>query len=219
MSIHKSVKNLLSIEESIKSKILLKDIPQIIAVSKTFPLSDILPLINYGHINYGENKAQEATSKWGEIKKTLPKIKLHMIGKIQTNKVKYIVPLFDYIHTLDNIKLADKIANEQIKQNKKLKIFIQINIGDEIQKNGLNIDNLNLFYEQCIKEFKLDITGIMCIPPINLDNKDHYIKMNELKENLGVSHLSMGMSQDYLDAAKNNSTYLRIGSKIFGQRG
>ncbi len=142
-----------------------------------------------------------------------------MIGKIQTNKVKYIVPLFDYIHTLDNIKLADKIANEQIKQNKKLKIFIQINIGDEIQKNGLNIDNLNLFYEQCIKEFKLDITGIMCIPPINLDNKDHYIKMNELKENLGVSHLSMGMSQDYLDAAKNNSTYLRIGSKIFGQRG
>ena len=141
-----------------------------------------------------------------------------MIGKIQTNKVKYIVPLFDYIHTLDNIKLADKIANEQIKQNKKLKIFIQINIGDEIQKNGLNIDNLNLFYEQCIKEFQLDITGIMCIPPINSDNKNHYIKMNELKENLGVLELSMGMSHDYLDAAKNNSTYLRIGSKIFGQR-
>ena len=142
-----------------------------------------------------------------------------MIGKIQTNKVKYVVSLFDYIHTLDNIRLAEKIANEQIKQNKKLKIFIQINIGDEKQKNGIDIDNLYSFHKQCTKDFKLEISGIMCIPPINLDRQNYYIQMSKLKDILGVQELSMGMSDDYLVAVKNNSTYLRIGSKIFGQRG
>ena len=219
MSFHKSINNLISIENTLKLKKTGITIPKIIAVSKTFPISEVLPLINHGHVHYGENKVQEAISKWTDIKVSFDHIKLHMIGKLQTNKVKFVVPIFDYIHTLDNIRLAEKIANEEIKKNKKLKIFIQVNIGSENQKNGIDIENLNNFYYQCKKEFKLDIIGLMCIPPKNISPEGYYLEMKKLNTEMLLSELSMGMSNDYIEAAKNEATFIRIGSKIFGKRG
>jgi len=217
---HKTVQNLTYIEEQIKSKI--KDlhysrIPKIIAVSKTFAIDKILPLIDYGHIDFGENKVQEAVDKWTSIKAKNENIKLHFIGKLQTNKVKLAVRIFDYIHSVDTEKLAIKIANEQEKQNKKVKIFMQINVGAEEQKSGVKIDQVLNFYNLC-KELNLNILGTMCIPPKEDSSKNYFAEMNKINKKLNLTELSMGMSEDYLTAVQNNSTFLRIGSKIFGQR-
>ena len=202
----------------IKQEIIDKKNVKIVAVTKTFPINHILPVINEGHTDFGENKVQEAMEKWTSIKQDFPKINLHLIGKLQTNKVKFVLPLFDYIHSLDNLKLASKIADEQIKKNFKPKIFIQVNIGDEAQKGGIEISNLENFYKRCIEEFKLNIIGLMCIPPFDNDSNPYFIKMRELSENLGLKDISMGMSDDYMDAIKQGSTFIRIGSKIFGAR-
>jgi len=219
---HNVVDKLILIEKEIKQINLSVNtsnkIPTIIAVSKTFPISNILPLINYGYCHFGENKIQEAREKWTDIKNSFPNIKLHMIGKLQTNKVKFVIPLFDYIHSLDNIKLAEKISTEQDKINRKLKIFIQINIGNEDQKSGINEDQLEDFYKKCTQDLNLDIIGLMCLPPKNEDTKNYFIKMLSLSKKVNVNELSMGMSNDYLEATKFGSTFLRIGSKIFGQR-
>ena len=191
---------------------------KLIAVTKTFPIKHILPVINDGHEHFGENKVQEAIEKWTSIKEDFPKIKLHLIGKLQTNKAKFVLPLFDYIHSLDNIKLASKIADEQIKKKIKPKIFIQVNIGNEQQKSGVNIDNIENFYRICLEEFKLNIIGLMCIPPFDQDSEPYFKKMNELNQGFGLKELSMGMSSDYHNAINNGATFIRIGSKIFGER-
>tara|TARA_B100000902_G_scaffold309637_1_gene299080 strand:+ start:29 stop:688 length:660 start_codon:yes stop_codon:yes gene_type:complete len=217
---HNTVKNIIEIENSIKvylNKLNVVNIPKIIAVSKTFKIDKILPLIDYGHIDYGENKVQEALDKWTDIKKEIPSIRLHMIGKLQTNKVKFAVKIFDYIHSVDSEKLAKKIADEQKKQNKKIKIFLQVNIGDENQKSGVNKNQINRLVSYC-KEIDLDIIGLMCIPPVNIDSEVYFEEMKKLNKAQGFAELSMGMSSDFLLAAKNFSTYLRIGSSIFGQR-
>ena len=187
-------------------------------MSKTFPLNNILPLINYGHEHYGENKVQEAIEKWTSIKYDFKNIKLHLIGKLQTNKVKYILPLFDYIHSLDNIKLAEKISSEQQKKKFSPKIFIQVNIGNETQKNGIDSENLPGFINYCVEDLKLNIIGLMCIPPVDKDSKIYYSKMNDLLKKTKLKELSMGMSSDYLDAIDFNSSFVRVGSKIFGAR-
>jgi len=214
---HNSVKNLIYIEDLIKSKVNHDKVPKIIAVSKTFPIEKILPLIEHGHLHYGENKVQEALDKWTEVKNQNNSIKLHLIGRLQTNKVKLAVKVFDYIHSLDNEKLAKKISDEQIKQNKKPKIFIQINIGNEDQKSGLKKERLIDFYKFC-KNLNLDIVGIMCIPPNDEKTESYFSEMKNINDELNFKDLSMGMSKDYLDAIKNNATYVRIGSKIFGNR-
>tara|TARA_B110000967_G_C18809255_1_gene522700 strand:+ start:143 stop:802 length:660 start_codon:yes stop_codon:yes gene_type:complete len=216
------ISKLNSIENEIQLKINELGIsnykPKIIAVSKTFPMKEILPLINHGHIHFGENKVQEAFDKWSDIKIDLKEPKLHMIGKIQTNKAKYVVELFDYIHSLDNRKLAEKISNEQQKKNKNLKIFIQVNIGNESQKSGITIDRLDEFYNICTKDLNLNIVGLMCIPPNDGKPELHFDRMKKLKNTLSINELSMGMSEDYIDAIKYGSTFVRIGSKIFGER-
>ena len=191
---------------------------KIVAVSKTFPISHILPLINHGHHHFGENKVQEAQEKWTSIKSDFPQLKLHLIGKLQTNKVKFALPIFDYIHSLDSIKLAEKISSEQEKKNVKPKIFIQINLGKESQKSGIDEDNLENFYRRCVTEFKLNIIGIMCLPPFSEDPIPFFKKMQKLSENMKLKEISMGMSNDYMDALKFNATYIRVGSKIFGNR-
>ena len=207
------------IENEIQLKIdVNKHYPKIIAVSKTHEMNNILPLIEYGHKNFGENKVQEALLKWKDVKLEYPDIKLHMIGKIQTNKVKYVVDLFDYVHSLDNINLAEKISIEQKNKKKSLKIFIQVNIGNEIQKSGISLDKLNEFYNLCTRDLKLNIIGLMCLPPKDDNTKEYFIKMKNLAQKINVKELSMGMSNDYLDAAKHGATYLRIGSKVFGNR-
>ena len=197
---------------------ILKDRTKIIAVSKTFTMDKILPLIEHGHIDFGENKVQEAIEKWTDIKKKYQPIKLHMIGKLQTNKVKFAINLFDYIHSLDNFKLAKKISDEQKKNNKRPKIFIQINIGNESQKNGINSNELNEFYDNCVNDLNLNIIGIMCLPPNNNKEDFYFKKMSELIQKISVNELSMGMSNDYLEAYKTGATFLRIGSSIFGNR-
>ena len=212
---HQSVKNLISIKKELES--ISNKLPSIIAVSKTFSISNILPLIDYGHVHFGENKVQEALEKWKNIKEQFSQIKLHMVGKLQSNKVKFALPLFDFIHSLDNEKLAKKIATEQTKYQKKPKIFIQVNIGDENQKSGINKHDLKDFYNYC-NELNLDIIGLMCIPPVDVKTDIFFKEMSFLKNDLALPDLSMGMSSDYLDATKNFSTYVRIGSKIFGKR-
>ena len=191
---------------------------KIIAVSKTFSLSHIQPLIDHGHLHYGENKVQEAKSKWSEIKKEKKNVNLHMIGKLQNNKVKSALEIFDYIHSLDNQKLADTLSKNQININKKLKYFIQVNVGGELQKSGIPISDLDAFYNYCVKEKKLDVIGLMAIPPNDLNSKKYFKSLNELNNSLALSELSMGMSSDYLDAISCDSTFVRIGSSIFGLR-
>ena len=216
---HISVSNLFKIKKEIELRQLNKENQiEIIAVSKRFNLEQIAPLIEIGHINFGENKVQEAIKKWSDIKKKNHEIKLHMIGKLQTNKVKYAIPIFDYIHSLDNLKLAEKISSEQKKINKELKIFIQVNIGNEIQKSGIKVEDVNNFYLKCINDLKLKIVGLMCIPPISNNVELYFDKMLKLKKLIGVKELSMGMSADYLEAVKFGSSFVRIGSKIFGPR-
>jgi len=215
--LHKSITNLNLIKEDLKSKVQDFDSLKIIAVSKTFSIDQILPLIKHGHLHYGENKVQEAINKWSDVKLEYSDIKLHLIGRLQSNKTKLAVKLFDYIHSVDSEKIAKKIADEELKQNKKVKIFIQVNIGDENQKSGITKKNLNEFYSYC-KELELDILGLMCIPPANIDPKFFFQEMKLLTKKLDLPELSMGMSSDYIEAAKNSATYLRIGSKIFGNR-
>ena len=212
---HNPRDSLISIKKEIQE---INPNSQLIVVTKTFGMSKIEPLIEFGHRHFGENKVQEAMEKWTTIKQDFPRINLHLIGKLQTNKVKFVLPLFDYIHSLDNLKLASKIADEQIKKNFKPKIFIQVNIGEESQKSGIEISNLENFYKRCVEEFKLNIIGLMCIPPFDNDSNPYFIKMRELSENLGLKDISMGMSDDYMDAIKQGSTFIRIGSKIFGAR-
>ena len=214
---HNTVKNLIYIEDLIKSKVNHDKLPIIIAVSKTFSIEHILPLIEHGHFHFGENKVQEALEKWNEIKSQNSNIKLHLIGKLQTNKVKFALKIFDYIHSLDSEKLAIKIAEEQTKQEKKPKIFLQVNIGNEDQKSGINKEKLHNFYKFC-KNLKLDIIGTMCIPPNDENTENYFYEMNIINKELNFEDLSMGMSGDFLNAIKNNATYVRIGSKIFGSR-
>ena len=217
---HNTVKNLLDIDNNIKvhlNKLDINSRSKIIAVSKTFKIDKILPLIEYGHIDFGENKVQEAIEKWTDIKKINLQIKLHMIGKLQTNKVKYAVRIFDYIHSVDSAKLAKKIADEQNKINKKIKVFLQINIGNEDQKSGVNKAETDQMVAYC-KEIGLDLIGLMCIPPVNVDPNNYFEEMNRLNKSFGFEELSMGMSSDYLIAAKHHATYVRVGSSIFGQR-
>ena len=190
----------------------------IIAVSKTFPLEHIYPLIEHGHIHFGENKVQEALAKWTDQKKINSSLKLHMIGKLQSNKAKDAVKLFDYIHSLDNQKLADTLARHQLNLNKKLKYFIQVNIGNEIQKSGIPINELDAFYNYCINEIKLEIIGLMVIPPNDNKPEKYFKSLNELNKSLELKNLSMGMSADYVEAIKHGSNYVRIGSSIFGDR-
>ena len=214
---HNTVKNLIYIQELIKSKVNPDTLTKIIAVSKTFPIENILPLIEYGHLHFGENKVQEALEKWTDIKNENHNIQLHLIGKLQTNKVKFALKIFDYIHSLDNEKLANKIADEQGKQKKKPKIFIQVNLGNEDQKSGIDQKYLNDFYKFC-KNLNLDIIGTMCIPPNDGNTEKYFYEMNEINQEFNFKELSMGMSADYLGAVKNNATYVRLGSKIFGSR-
>ncbi len=191
---------------------------KIVAVTKTFPIEKIKPLINHGHLHFGENKMQEAVKKWTEIKKNNKNLKLHFIGKLQTNKVKFALPLFDYIHSLDNLKLAEKISTLQLKINFKPNIFIQVNIGEEKQKNGILINELEIFLNECKKNLNLNIVGLMCIPPNDELSSKYFDKMKKLNNKLKCNELSMGMSSDYLEAVKYGSTFIRIGSKIFGER-
>jgi len=214
---HLTVKNLIYIEKLIKSKVNHNELTKIIAVSKTFPMEKILPLIEHGHLHYGENKVQEALEKWTDIKNENHNIQLHLIGRLQTNKVKFALKIFDYIHSLDNEKLANKIADEQEKQRKKPKIFIQVNVGNEDQKSGIDKRNLNDFYKFC-KKLNLDIIGTMCIPPNDNNSKKYFSEMNEINKELNFKELSMGMSADYLEAIRYNATFVRVGSKIFGKR-
>ena len=218
---HKTVQNLTNIQNLIKSKLSdlkLKDrSPKIIAVSKTFKLDHINPLIDHGHIDFGENKVQEAVEKWTDIKKEKSELKIHLVGRLQTNKVKFALKVFDYIHSLDSKKLAVKISEEQAKHKIKPKIFIQINIGDESQKGGIRVDELEEFYNYCV-ELELEIIGTMCLPPISDDPEKYFSRMNYLNKKLNFKESSMGMSSDYLEAIQYNATYLRIGTSIFGER-
>tara|TARA_B110000438_G_C15723887_1_gene611085 strand:+ start:256 stop:915 length:660 start_codon:yes stop_codon:yes gene_type:complete len=217
---HTTVKNLIKIENEIKlnlSDLKVVNLPKIIAVSKTFKIDKILPLIDYGHTDFGENKIQEAVEKWTNIKSNNPNIKLHMIGKLQTNKVKSAVKLFDYIHSVDSEKLAKKIADEQEKISKKVKIFIQVNISNEEQKSGIKKNELNHLISYC-KKINLDVIGLMCLPPADINSSFYFKEMNLINTSFGLSELSMGMSSDYIEALKNSASYLRIGSSIFGKR-
>jgi len=212
---HNIVDKLLLIQKEIQEK---NTLTKIIAVSKTFPIKEILPLINHGHKDFGENKIQEAVEKWTSIKDDFKDINLHMIGKIQSNKVKFVVPLFDYIHSLDSLKLALKISNEQKKYKKNIKIFIQVNIGDEPQKLGISPENVVDFKNKCMNDLDLNIIGLMCLPPINKETSVYFKEMNYLLKKTNLKELSMGMSNDYLEAVNNNASYVRIGSKLFGSR-
>ena len=217
---HNTVKNLLDINNNIKNyldKLKINKKPKIIAVSKTFKIDKIMPLIEFGHIDYGENKVQEALEKWTDIKKKNSEIKLHMIGRLQTNKVKFAVQLFDYIHSVDSEKLAKKISDEQNKIKKKIKIFLQVNIGNESQKSGINKNEVTQLVNYS-RKIGLDVIGLMCIPPANTDPENYFKQMSELNNELGFSELSMGMSSDFLVAVKHASTFVRVGSNIFGQR-
>ena len=218
---HHTESNLIEINDKIKSKInslsLNQYNPKVIAVSKTFKEQDILPLLDYGHLDFGENKVQEALLKWPNLKEKYKNVKLHMLGKLQTNKAKFAVDIFDYIHSLDNLKLANKLASEIHKKNKKVKMFIQINLGGEKQKSGIEPNDLEMFYKNCLS-LKLDIVGTMCIPPDNQDPKLFFKDLLNLNNKVRLSEISMGMTNDYLDALEYGSTYLRIGTGIFGRR-
>ena len=211
----KTIKNLNIISSEIDLK---KKKSKIIAVSKTFPINSVLPLIKHGHIHYGENKVQEAREKWATIKNDYKHIKLHLIGKLQTNKVKYVLPLFDYIHSLDSLKLAEKISVEQEKKKFKPQIFVQVNIGKEEQKNGVLVEDLEEFLNSCKQNYDLNIIGLMCLPPNDGNSYQYFSEMKKLNEKNGLKELSMGMSEDYIAAIENGSTFIRVGSKIFGER-
>ena len=218
---HINIKRLQVVNNKVKeiiNKKQLKTAPQIIAVSKTFSLSQITPLLNFGHLHFGENKVQEAEHKWQDVKKRYKNVQLHMLGKLQTNKAKIAVKIFDYIHSLDNAKLASKIGQFEKELNKKVKLFIQVNIGEECQKSGILIKDLQNFYDYCSKELSLNIIGLMCMPPVDLDPKNYFIMLKKNSEILNLKDLSIGMSNDFEEAIICGSTYLRLGSIIFGKR-
>ena len=217
---HQSIINFTNIQNSIKEnqeKTNNKNNIKIIAVSKTFEITHINPLIEHGHTEFGENKVQEAIEKWTNIKTKNKNLSIHLVGKLQSNKTKIALKIFDYIHSLDNAKLANKISEEQKKLEKKPKLFIQVNIGNEEQKSGIDPHNLKSFYKFCLDK-DLDVIGTMCLPPISEDPEKYFMRMNYLNKDLGLKELSMGMSADYIPAIENNSTFIRIGSKIFGER-
>ena len=217
---HQSIINFTNIQNSIKEnqeKTNNKNNIKIIAVSKTFEISHINPLIDYGHADFGENKVQEAIEKWSDIKLKKQNLSIHLVGKLQTNKTKLALKIFDYIHSLDSEKLANKISEEQKKIDKKPKLFIQVNIGNEDQKSGVNPNKLKTFYKYCLDK-DLDVIGTMCLPPISEDPEKYFMRMNYLNKDLGLNELSMGMSADYISAIDNNATFIRVGSKIFGER-
>ena len=217
---HQSIINFTNIQNSVKEnqeKTNNKNNIKIIAVSKTFEISHINPLIDYGHTDFGENKVQEAIEKWSDIKHINQNLSLHIIVKLQSNKTKLALKIFDYIHSLDNEKLANKISEEQKKIDKKPKLFIQVNIGNEDQKSGVNPNKLKTFYKYCLDK-DLDVIGTMCLPPISEDPEKYFMRMNYLNKDLGLNELSMGMSADYISAIDNNATFIRVGSKIFGER-
>jgi len=214
---HHSVQNLINIKNKIKETSKSYHAIKIIAVSKTFSLEKILPLIDYGHLDFGENKVQEAIEKWSKIKLTKKEINLHLIGRLQTNKVKFAVKIFDYIHSLDSLKLAKKIADEEMKLDKKIKIFIQVNLANEVQKSGIPLSQLEELYNYSLS-LNLNIIGLMCIPPELEDPKKYFIKLKKLNDKFGLKELSMGMSADFMEAIDNQATFIRVGSKIFGSR-
>ena len=192
--------------------------PKIIVVTKTFTLEKIKPLLENGHMHFGENKIQEAEAKWSDVKKNYGELKLHMLGKLQTNKTKRAVKLFDYIHSLDSKKLAEKISFYQRELNKKIKLFIQVNLGDEEQKTGISLNDLENFYTYCTKELGLNVVGLMCLPPINSDPKKYFLILKNYSKKLNLEDISMGMSSDYEEAVLHGSTYLRLGRIILGER-
>lgn len=218
---HQSIKNIIDLNNKVKQKIkelnFLNYTPEIIAVSKTFTMSEILPLIEYGHHHFGENKVQEAFIKWSEVKTKKKDIKLHMIGRLQSNKVKQAVKIFDYIHSVDSIKLAKKIADEQVKQNKQIKLFLQVNIGEESQKNGVSVNEINDLANEC-KNMSLNVIGLMCLPPLTENSSQFFLTIKKKNDELNFKDLSLGMSNDYIEALSYKSTFLRIGTKIFGSR-
>ncbi len=218
---HVTVKNLIDLNEKVNKKVGQLGFdnyhPEIIAVSKTFPMENIMPLIDYGHVHFGENKVQEAIEKWSTIKKINKDLKLHMIGRLQTNKVKFAVKVFDFIHSVDSIKLAKKILSEQKKIDRNIKIFLQVNIGEEVQKSGIKLDEVSMLYNECYS-LGLDIVGLMCIPPMNNNTKINFQKIKNKNDELKLKYLSLGMSGDYFEALDVKSNFLRIGTKIFGER-
>ena len=216
-----SVEKLNSVKKKINDIVIrkqLKTIPQIVVITKTFSLNEITPLLEIGHLHFGENKIQEAESKWVDVKNKYKNLQLHMVGKLQTNKVKKAVELFDYIHSLDNAKLASKISRYEKKLNKKVKLFIQVNLAKEIQKSGILLDDVNNFYNYCTKELSLNVIGLMCLPPTNSDSNKYFMTLQKISEKLNLTDISMGMSADYEEAIINGSTYLRLGTAIFGER-
>ena len=216
-----SVEKLNSVKKKINDIVTrkqLKTIPQIVVITKTFSLNEITPLLEIGHLHFGENKIQEAESKWVGVKNKYKNLQLHMVGKLQTNKVKKAVELFDYIHSLDNAKLALKISRYEKKLNKKVKLFIQVNLAKEIQKSGILLDDVNNFYNYCIKELSLNVIGLMCLPPTSSDSNKYFMTLQKISEKLNLTDISMGMSADYEQAIINGSTYLRLGTAIFGER-
>ena len=218
---HSSVEKIKLVQNKINeiiNKKQLKTSPKIIAVTKTWSIDKINPLLEFGHKHFGENKLQEAESKWLDIKNSHEDIQLHMIGKLQSNKAKKAVKLFDYIHSLDNAKLAQKIFQYQKELNKKVNLFIQVNIGDESQKSGVALNNLDNFFKYCTKELSLNIIGLMCLPPISSNSENYFVKLKSFANHLTLKELSMGMSSDFENAVVNGSTYLRLGSVIFGER-
>jgi len=209
------VNNFIKIKKEIE---LISDKTDIIAVSKNFSLDKIRPLIDFGHLHFGENRVNEAIDKWAEVLKTNASLKIHLIGRLQSNKVKDVFKVFSYIHSLDNIKLAEKLANEEILQKKKIKYFIQLNLANEPQKSGILFNAFDAFYSKCTKDLKLDVIGLMCIPPVHSNPENYFKKLNEISIQYNLNHLSMGMSSDYMQAIKYGSTFIRVGTGIFGPR-
>jgi pyridoxal phosphate enzyme (YggS family) len=209
------VNNFIKIKKEIE---LISDKTDIIAVSKNFSLDKIAPLIDFGHLHFGENRVNEAIDKWAEVLKTNASLKIHLVGRLQSNKVKDVFKVFSYIHSLDNIKLAEKLANEEMLQKKKIKYFIQLNLANESQKSGISISDFDSFFLKCSKDLKLDVIGLMCIPPIHSNPETYFKKLNEISIQYNLDHLSMGMSSDYMQAIKYGSTFIRVGTGIFGTR-
>lgn len=200
------------------SKKQLKTKPKIVVVTKTFPLNKILPLLENGHIHYGENKIQEAENKWIDTKNRYKNLQLHMIGKLQTNKAKKAVKLFNYIHSLDDDRLALKLSHHEKELNKKVKLFIQVNLAEEPQKSGIMFNDLNNFYNYCTKDLSLNVIGLMCMPPVDSNSQEYFKKLKKAAQQLNLEDLSMGMSSDYEQAILSGSTYLRLGTTILGER-
>ena len=196
----------------------LKTNPKIVVVTKAFPLNKIIPLLENGHMHYGENKIQEAENKWIDIKNRYKDLQLHMVGKLQSNKAKKAIKLFDYIHSLDNDKLAFKLSHHEKELNKKVKLFIQVNLAEEPQKSGIMFNDLNNFYNYCTMDLSLNVIGLMCMPPVNSNSQEYFGKLKKTAEQLNLEDLSMGMSSDHEQAVLNGSTYLRLGTIILGER-